>query len=1215
MKAWDPFEDRPRPTIDCLMHEAILVQAWKKSHDYMRSHNWYADVLELDISTATLPGMIQKWIVDFDQQGFESLIPDPCRVVPAPKTHHWIFSKPQNGLKEWRPSMSENEKQFHLRPLAHLDIKAQSLASAVMICLADLVETVQGNPTPSRLGEESFHHTSSYGNRLFCDWEGDSQNASFRWGNANCYRKYFTDYQSFLERPKQYQSSTTDSSGFREAIVSLDLSGFYDNVTPIDLLDRLRTLCTSNSITTDNDFWAAAHSIMSWAWHDDDLRLYQNSDVFKNGMRLGLPQGLVASGFFSNVAMLDFDAQFHPSHNHLVAVPKTNSDLQIVDYCRYVDDMRLVVRHSDNDKVTFIKKKITEYINNQLTKLGTNQSCNEGKTDYLLLKSVESRGSDAILMKSIQSTMSGPMDTSLMEEVSIVLSGLMNTIDDSLLRESVETDYTPSLKLARVHLHSREVRDDTIIRFVSYRQLKLLKERREQLSAESSKDEIESIDAEIELAARKMIQLWSRDPSLCIVLRHALKLFPSPEILDPVIHALSLHFNDNLDYPTPEQLVVIFNLAEIFKTFSIDSHLQPNPEYLPPGCSLKALNSTIKKLARTVIQRGDLPWYLHQQASLALISMSEGSEVYEALPIAESHELKNYRKVASAQRGIGSENQRSEQEIFTTIANQFASENKPTGDKPFTSFLEEDSWIKLSDSISSNSNPFAHEHSCLRLTEELLKALTELEISKTTLTPDSIWVKCSAWDDLINPARDTLIEIKFSIDPDSEYRAIYTLPDWVEEKRQWKMRIGMIARASFIGNCDYTVPWRDPSIEPKAGYSGIRTSWAKRRFGLFQRSDGLAGPAANCSSWFSDLLSCLLSWPGAVNRLSSIPRIDSPNELLELIAVQKKILRKEYGQASDLPIYTHEIGQELLGESKLTVVMVQTAFPRQKDLSEHRKLGAPTHRKTRRDHLATMLRLAEASLSVRKTYHKAKRAHITLLPELSVHIDDLDLIERYVDRTKSILFCGLIFHAHPKLPNKVVNSARWIIPDVKPLGRSIRHFYQGKNTPMKEEEALGITGYRPSQIILSIKDRSSAHTYKLTGSICFDATDLNLAADLKNLTDFFIVSANNKDVSTFDGMAASLNYLMYQHFAIVNTGEFGGTLINAPYKERHERVLTHQHGGEQATVSIAEVDLADWVNAPNKQKDRDDNSDSKSLKREMKSPPANYNRRTPQQNY
>jgi hypothetical protein len=385
---------------------------------------------------------------------------------------------------------------------------------------------------------------------------------------------------------------------------------------------------------------------------------------------------------------------------------------------------------------------------------------------------------------------------------------------------------------------------------------------------------------------------------------------------------------------------------------------------------------------------------------------------------------------------------------------------------------------------------------------------------------------------------------------------------------------------------------------------------------MFQRSDGLAGPSANCSSWFSELIARLLPWPGALVREDALKGWDgvrNAKRLLRLIQTQRESLAVQYCTASGMPAFTHHISQDISDRSELTVVMIQTVRPLRGDYeSSDLKLKRSGYKKTRRDHLAGMLRLTESHLNIRDTYGTASKAHITILPELSVHEDDLDLIERYVDKTRSIVFCGLVFHDHPKIRGKLVNSARWIIPDDRRGGRSIRRFYQGKQHMTDLERSLKIKGYRPSQLVLRVSDKAQKRSYKLTGCICYDATDLDLARDLRNQTDFFIVAANNQDVTTFDNIAVSLNYLMYQHFAIVNSGEFGGTLVHAPYKTSHERILVHQHGGMQAAVSIAQVDLSDWLEAPNKKTKKKSRAKKKPTNnlavKEMKAPPAGYDK-------
>ncbi|MNG38439.1 hypothetical protein D3C84_1261500 [compost metagenome] len=48
---------------------------------------------------------------------------------------------------------------------------------------------------------------------------------------------------------------------------------------------------------------------------------------------------------------------------------------------------------------------------------------------------------------------------------------------------------------------------------------------------------------------------------------------------------------------------------------------------------------------------------------------------------------------------------------------------------------------------------------------------------------------------------------------------------------------------------------------------------------------------------------------------------------------------------------------------------------------------------------------------------------------------------------------------------------------------------------------------------------------------------------------------------------------MYQSIMLANTGQFGGSNAQAPFKAHHERQIAHVHGNDQAVISIFDVDL------------------------------------------
>jgi hypothetical protein len=287
--------------------------------------------------------------------------------------------------------------------------------------------------------------------------------------------------------------------------------------------------------------------------------------------------------------------------------------------------------------------------------------------------------------------------------------------------------------------------------------------------------------------------------------------------------------------------------------------------------------------------------------------------------------------------------------------------------------------------------------------------------------------------------------------------------------------------------------------------------------------------------------------------------------------------------------------------------MVQTAIPQASEFSSTDPiLNKPSMRRRHRRHLSAMLRLFMKLTEVREGYKNTKeQIDLVLFPELAVHSDDVFLLERFADSLKCMVFCGLVFHPNPDNAEQLINSGLWIIPLRTSDGRSIRFIEQGKHHMTPEEVSLGISSFRPCQWLIEYRSPNS-EPWKLSASICYDATDLRLAADLSQHSDAFIVSALNKDIGTFDTMVAALHYHMYQHVLLVNSAEFGGSTAQAPYRDHFRKVIMHHHGMDQASVSIFELDLDRFRNglpvAASPQSTGDD------APAKIKHPPAGLNR-------
>lgn len=158
-----------------------------------------------------------------------------------------------------------------------------------------------------------------------------------------------------------------------------------------------------------------------------------------------------------------------------------------------------------------------------------------------------------------------------------------------------------------------------------------------------------------------------------------------------------------------------------------------------------------------------------------------------------------------------------------------------------------------------------------------------------------------------------------------------------------------------------------------------------------------------------------------------------------------------------------------------------------------------------------------------------------------------------------------------------------MIPQKKTGGRT-REFtllYQGKLHPIPMEEKGGVIPWRPVQWL--VRGKVGRKTiWRLTASMCYDSTDVKLAADLRDLVDCYIISAFNRDVNVFDAMAEAMRYHLYNHTVIANSGEFGGSTIQAPYENTYDRLLLHAHGSDQALVAIKTLMLSDFVRAHHK---------------------------------
>lgn len=1192
-----------KPSIDYLADEVVMAQAWKKTHGYIRSFNWYADTLELDISALNIEENAKKWATSI-----KSFKLSKIELVPAAKSEVWAF-----GKEGWNPKNAEKRQvKPPIRPLAHIAIRDQTWATAAMLCLADAVESAQRDCSHKEQTYEQARSNKvySYGNRLICDWK-NKDSAWFRWGNSETYRKFFTDYQNFLKRPIELGRIAAEQSISTEDVfvINLDLSKFYNMIDIDVLIVRLQDISSAFGHHECPKFWSAFKRITSWSWSVNDLKIANNLNL--GDINSGLPQGLVAAGFFANAYLVEFDKQVG---NLVGRKLRRAGNIVIHDYCRYVDDLRLVVSAEDKTPAQ-IAEVINRNVNFLLKKYGGEKlEINEDKTKVTYLTDLDNNGSMANRIQMIQSEMSGPADREVLDTVSGVLENLLDI--EEIDFPQLTAGHADS-SLLQISDYDHDIRPDTLKRFAANRLESIVKSKRKIAFDES--DNISNNNAE--LLAKKLISAWMKDPSLALVLRKAIEIYPDADLFEPVLEAVfrrSSFCKSQLRADLVTVTIMDYILADLCRCaidFNGYFQLLTYPKNLDPSSIIEL----ISRYAQKILANDKVPKFVERQALMLLAvvnkpvlldrkSASVQSNLHAILVCAPpdyKHEFGALFEVAGQITGkfesyaslflesiFDLEDRYKPVEVFAKRGGPFWLALWKVLNKKiiYKSLCQQLKWAAplvssqpkprkqlLSKVINSDINGFEFEHGLLKLALGLLQN-AKADIKVIGSSPNDIYVEIKPklqWDKIwMAVVKDVTCTISTTV----EFADLrFSIPNWLDCEKidnQVIYWIGMVLRTSALGTSDFTSNrWKQGQT---VTYKGLRTSWYKRRMGMMHAPESLVGEFATTSNWFSDFLIRCLQWPGFESTFINdidVRSIQCLESFENCLNNRLKYLNDLICSASSLPVIPTQVNRPSK-KSNFRIVTVQQLLPKSIDFSiADPYLNSPQYRYKHRDHLLSICKLTLKTLKTKTDAENERSkpyADLIVFAELAVHIDDEDVIKRLADTTGAIIFAGLVFIDHD---GKLVNIARWFIPDYRESGRQWIIRDQGKENMTKGEVDLGVSSFRPCQHVIELHGHEEG-PFRISGSICYDATDIKLAADLRNITDLYIVVAHNKDVSTFDNMAAALQYHMYQHVVICNIGEFGGSTIQAPYKERFERLISHAHGSEQISISTADIDLA-----------------------------------------
>ncbi len=1227
-----------------LRQEYVLVQAWKKAHDYVRAHNWYADVLELDLSNARLPLTIRH--LQDELKDHQSISPSLARLVLAPKSTPWEI---RNG--EWCPKKGERQK---LRPLAHLPIRDQTLATAFLLCMADVVETAQGNPTWP-LHECRTKGMVSYGHRLLCDQKPDALRC--RWGNAVYYRGHFDDYREFIRRPDEIVREDFQGEG-NWAIVQADLSQFYDRVRPLALFEKVTKLFRGRA---DDAFFRAFQNLFCWRWHKWDVvkaREYASnqSPKIEQFEEMALPQGLAASGFFANLFLLDLDQAVWGLRHQ-----SQRTGWSIVDYCRYVDDIRLVLRLPAEKSIDSesLKQQVTAILQTLASQHATGMLINENKTDVLLGRNEASRVivfSDT--MTTIQHRVSGAIDLAGGGETLTMIEGLFaaEPEESPLVNGERDTPADGDPFFSAV----RDVKDETVARFSANRFKKTFRAMRV-MAPEAKAGHSGPIPSRAHLDhraayfAQRLIWRWAKDPSNVRLLRISLELNADPAAAQKIIDLIRPHIIEAKSRGSARR-VAEYCAAELFKAAATELGLSVERSQLPATADPQKVQQLFATLAAEVVgARAQMPWYLVQQALLLLAATGRVSGIDGKK--SKRPEWRHYLVLHEFLHGGIPVKTAGEIVQFALAAGCFDNEetsslyrlagwlNDPLGDNRSADvvkiLLEEDVgsaerlWVFLEPTAqehfrhlfaaygigisqalevpvsppvvgsqvtrsvaqvsASPINPFQHEFLALKFLSQILQQDPQFE---GQMTPWTVNITAD-WDSLRTNGPQFL-EGRFTVQrniPAFSDVPAYATPSWLQQSDQWRFRAGQILRALVVGRLDFTATTHSQRKPGFPRYQPYRSHWYRRRYGLFNGRLGLGPDWLPVSSWFCALLSRLLAWPGFALEADETGLSENPSKEAVLKCVNQRLefLKQVHGKSSHTPIITHAVtlrafkahGSADSANLPFRVAVVQTVIPGHQtllgDLNRNvigdPELGLQANRENQREHLSSALAALASMLRLRETHQsRGGRLDLLVLPELSVHVDDVDtFLIPFARQHRCMVFAGLIYHRLLNDPvQPLVNAGVWLLPtESSSGGLRLERVKQGKwHLAPAESDVPHLMRWRPCQHLIQLHAQGfSAPIWTFTGSICYDATDLALASDLRNLSDSWVVPALNNGVQRFDTMVAALHYHMFQHVILCNTGEFGGSTAQAPFENRHMRTIFHHHGNAQAAITFLEIEL------------------------------------------
>lgn len=1113
---------------------SFLSLAAKKASTYVLEQNWFADPLEVRSFFASFDSSIKDII---DDLMYRDDLEYQIQKVTVPKS-----------------IAIEHNKQIHkCRDLSHLPFKAQVLGTAILMALSDEWENV--------LGDSDQFKMAILGNRLDRVDDKSSGKKVFRVGSKTVYRFWADDYSQFVSQTSNgFNIAMEDLEAKRRVcLISTDISSFYPSINLDNLIEILLSSTSINDLEKEH--------IKKF--------MYSVKRAMKLAEMSGLPQGMVASGFFANIYLTEFDRKIENELLSSISLKVKNP--KVTFYSRYVDDIRIVVSY-DPTKSAPIKRVKSHPIYKAVEAClkSRNLILSEEKTYILDLDRNGAKLTEGLLaehMQQLSSKAYGALIPSKAEELSYnfeLLFGIDSAADRKPAGGEVQRNkYKPVIDGPGVRPESRK-------RFAvgKFRRLYL-----------TYKDCSEKLPLIKNRFIDEVFREWKNNPSQIRLLYY---VFDLSDYYEKYISE-SIKFVDlypDLDENVDAKKWIPFIRSSILRTF-IDRATKVNT--CPP--------SVLKLVIRCLSAKN--PWYLRALAwqLLAVYRLSLKPDLHEKIRPSPSeksvfHAYSFWRFCMAPSKSTEdiirngilvaktvAVSKKALEEIFRNIFK--STDNDDLALKILAENIKEILKIEKIEIKSRRTRAFAQK---LGLSVEGKTTVKFQKNSKvedewslaTEILKDKYRDPLQAVELFIKVVRSLLVLIpdldaaalrgrispfSFKINPKGQvqYKPRSNSPGWssldwesaswidsTEKGSNWGWPLGLLLRLILTGK--------------KELLFGTPPSY---RYNQFINQSRLCAEGGFAPDSLIDILSRLTCWPGThilpyKKFFDLLTDLDSTCAELKTLSISNSI------RLLNGPKFS-----KTFESTKLRVFLCQTfnGLPRNQMLSD-----ALRSRKMVLHTLDEVENRILVNRDIQSTCGLAECTDLLIFPEMSVPKEAIGDLFRFVKKNNVVI----LFGAFPEKDNhgKLRNTLHWMFPTTDKVGHiDVQSLKQDKIFPIEAEiNKLGIVPANP-QIIWRL---NFAPENRLCAINCYELTNIDIKALLSGRVEFVSVCASNTDVSLFDGQAKSYSYDLYGFVCIVNSGLKGGSCIYAPYKGENEKQIIHLHGEEQLLVPAVVIDTSDF---------------------------------------